>query len=202
MRRTKEEAEVTREKLLDVALPIFSKKGYAKTTLSDIAKEAGLTRGAIYWHFGGKSELYNALVEERFSNANKLILDIFTDNRSPLEKIHNLLITSMEYVEKDKEYRAIMELTLLKTEVIGEVEDMMKIKEEGTKAMIGEVEKIIEKGKSLGQFRDDLNSKSVAISIISLINGIVSLWLMNSDSFRISEHSEAITRNFLMGITK
>ena len=64
MRRTKEEAAITREQLLSKALRVFSKMGYAATTLEDIAREAEVTRGAIYWHFGSKAELYNTLIRE------------------------------------------------------------------------------------------------------------------------------------------
>ncbi len=49
MRRTKEEAAITREHLLEAALLCFRTKGYASTTLDDIARQAGATRGAIHW---------------------------------------------------------------------------------------------------------------------------------------------------------
>ncbi|MCL4562239.1 MAG: TetR family transcriptional regulator, partial [Chloroflexi bacterium] len=58
MRRTKEEAAETRDLLLKSALSVFSQKGYSATTLGDVARAAGVTRGAIYWHFGSKAELY------------------------------------------------------------------------------------------------------------------------------------------------
>ena len=64
MRRTKEEAEATRAKLLKTALSVFSAKGYAATTLDDVAKAAKVTRGAIYWHFKSKADLYNTLIQE------------------------------------------------------------------------------------------------------------------------------------------
>lgn len=50
-RRTKEEAEATRESVLRAALDLFSEKGYSRTTLNDIAKRIGMSRGAVYWHF-------------------------------------------------------------------------------------------------------------------------------------------------------
>lgn len=62
MKRSKEDAAVTREQLLDAAYHLFSTKGYENTTLSDIASEAGLTRGAVYWHFQDKQDLLNQLV--------------------------------------------------------------------------------------------------------------------------------------------
>lgn len=62
-RRTKEEALATRELLLDTAETIFLQRGVAQTSLNDIACAAGLTRGAVYWHFEDKAALYNALMD-------------------------------------------------------------------------------------------------------------------------------------------
>ncbi|HEU5383170.1 MAG TPA: TetR family transcriptional regulator, partial [Ktedonobacteraceae bacterium] len=66
MRRTKEEAAITRERLLEAALECFHSKGYSATTLDDIARRAEITRGAIQWHFGSKADLYNTLLRERY----------------------------------------------------------------------------------------------------------------------------------------
>ena len=61
MRKTKEEAEQTRQKILNAARKMFFQNGVAKTSLEHIAKEAGVTRGAIYWHFKDKTALFFAL---------------------------------------------------------------------------------------------------------------------------------------------
>lgn len=62
MKRSKEDAAITREKLLSAAYRLFSTKGFENTTLADVACEAGLTRGAVYWHFQDKNDLLNQLV--------------------------------------------------------------------------------------------------------------------------------------------
>ena len=62
MRRTKEAAENTQRELLDAALTTFGQKGYEATRLEDIARRAGVTRGAIYHHFSNNADLYKALV--------------------------------------------------------------------------------------------------------------------------------------------
>lgn len=64
MRRTKEEAAQTRQDLLAAALTVFSRKGYEAARLEDIAEIAGVTRGAIYFHFDNKAGLFMALVED------------------------------------------------------------------------------------------------------------------------------------------
>lgn len=57
VKKTHADALKTKQKILDVALELFSKQGYDKTSLSDIARHANVTRGAIYWHFEDKGEL-------------------------------------------------------------------------------------------------------------------------------------------------
>ena len=63
VRKTKEEAQETRNLILDTAETVFSEKGVSRTTLNDIAKAADLTRGAIYWHFKNKADLFDAMLQ-------------------------------------------------------------------------------------------------------------------------------------------
>lgn len=63
-RRTKEEAEQTRQAILLAALDLFCEKGYSKTTFDEIAKHINFTKGAVYWHFRNKPDLLIALIRE------------------------------------------------------------------------------------------------------------------------------------------
>lgn len=80
MRRTKAEAEQTRQQLLKVALKLFDEKGYQGTTLSEIASEAGVTRGALYWHFENKIDILTALIDSYFIPFNESLMAIDTTN--------------------------------------------------------------------------------------------------------------------------
>src|SRR6476659_3155944 len=62
-RRTKEEAQETRARLLDAAEQVFHEKGVAHASLEDIAAAAEVTRGAVYWHFKDKAELFDAMMQ-------------------------------------------------------------------------------------------------------------------------------------------
>src|SRR3954462_12004933 len=62
VRKTKEEALATRGRILDAAEELFQAQGVAGTSLQDIAAAAGVTRGAIYWHFDDKADLFNAMM--------------------------------------------------------------------------------------------------------------------------------------------
>lgn len=63
VRRTKEEAQETRNQILEAAEQAFYERGVARTTLADIATLAGVTRGAIYWHFSNKADLVQAMLD-------------------------------------------------------------------------------------------------------------------------------------------
>jgi TetR/AcrR family acrAB operon transcriptional repressor len=66
-RKTKEEAEKTRKDIIHSARKVFHQCGVSRSTLEKIAKEAGVTRGAIYWHFQDKAELFFAMREDVFT---------------------------------------------------------------------------------------------------------------------------------------
>ena len=57
-------AEDRRREILSAALTSFGRGGFHETTIDDIAREAGLSKGAVYWHFAGKRELFYALVDQ------------------------------------------------------------------------------------------------------------------------------------------
>src|ERR1700693_4067661 len=116
MRRTKEEAALTREQLLRAALTVFRNQGYATTTLDDVASAAGVTRGAIYWHFGGKAELYNALVSEHLTRTYAVFESVLTQTGTPMDRLRRFMRRFLEYLEEDADYRTVLELKLLMTE--------------------------------------------------------------------------------------
>ena len=63
-RKCKEDAEKTRQAVIESALDVFSEKGYAKATFDEIAARAGFTKGAVYWYFRNKADLVSALIVE------------------------------------------------------------------------------------------------------------------------------------------
>ena len=93
MRRTKEDSEKTREAILDAAVKIFSRKGVSATTLSGIAKKAGVTRGAIYWHFKNKIDIFDALHERMYKPISELLLQgMEEDHPDPVTRLQEICI--------------------------------------------------------------------------------------------------------------
>jgi AcrR family transcriptional regulator len=64
-RSARAEGRAARDELLSAALRVFARRGYRAAGVDEIATEAGYSKGALYWHFSGKAEVLDALLEER-----------------------------------------------------------------------------------------------------------------------------------------
>ena len=103
-RRTKAEAAETRELILDTALDVFSRKGYSHTTFVDVAKQIGLTKGAVYWHFKTKPDLLVALIEASLSR--KCLRINSPDNQTDsIESLRSCYVESARVVLADPDLR-------------------------------------------------------------------------------------------------
>ncbi|HEU5226306.1 MAG TPA: TetR family transcriptional regulator [Ktedonobacteraceae bacterium] len=200
MRRTKEAAATTREQLLQAALEIFRTKGYTLTTLDDIARQAGTTRGAIQWHFGNKAELFNTLQRECYERIAHKFGEIYASNGTPLQILRRMLVRWLGYAEEDTNFRAILELTFLKTEVGPELQGGLQEKIQGNQQAQQGFEGLIRQGIASGEIRSDVNPAVAARSAMGLIHGITNLWLLNPEAFSLKDSAEETIDLFLQGI--
>ena len=99
-RKTKKEAQKTRQQILDAALKLCSEKGYSKTTFVDIANEIGLTKGAVYWHFKTKPELLAAMIsygeEKQYNLFENMMLESVADLRRGIAEFANTFVNDEE----------------------------------------------------------------------------------------------------------
>jgi TetR/AcrR family transcriptional regulator, acrAB operon repressor len=200
VRKTKEEAEATRQALLDSALIVFSQKGYAAARLEDVAEHAGVSRGAIYWHFGSKADLYNTLVSETLGRIQGVVDRAVRRGGSYLDIQRRVMIYIITLLEEDETYRAIQELTLFKTGLAPELEEGMRQKQQGMRQVEEEVAGYFRQGIELGEVRADLDPVMVSRSMLAYINGITLNWLLNPQAFSLRESAPALVDIFIRGI--
>ena len=122
VRRTKEEAPETRNRILDAAERVFFEKGVSRTSLADIALEAGVTRGAIYWHFANKGDLFTAMFDRSLLPLDELVeASLDTKEADPLGRMRDIFIWCMRNIALDEQRRRVFDILFLKCEF---VEDM------------------------------------------------------------------------------
>ena len=124
-RKTKVEAEQTRQDILDAALELFNSKGYSRTTLGDIARRAGVTRGAIYWHFKDKVELFLALKEEMERSTQTRLEDILANEVRSLNDLLENALRFLRVLENNDRFRIYFEIIFYRTEFTEELQPVM-----------------------------------------------------------------------------
>jgi TetR/AcrR family transcriptional regulator, acrAB operon repressor len=200
MRRTKEEAAITREQLLKKALTVFSKKGYAATTLEDIAREAEVTRGAIYWHFGGKAELYNTLVREYADRGNIITQQAVSEGGTLLDILRRVFVRQLQVIEDDQEMRALMELALFKTGLAPELEEGRQQQADSGIVLVEMLAGIMSQGIAQGLLRSDVDPGEMARAYLAFQNGLVSLWLTAPTRFSLKASAESFADILMAGL--
>ena len=202
MKRTKEEAALTRKVLIDAALNVFSHKGYAQTTLEEVAKAAGVTRGAIYWHFGNKFEMFHAVLQELYKKAGARVKKIIDSDQRPLSKLHHLMREFFLIVSNEEEFGIIEEVQLFKTRKGEEFSRLYKDHVVNVKAMRGLLTGLIREGIAAGEFDSRLDPEVTIVALLSYIAGIKSAWLSGIADISIAENAEKLADIFIKGIAK
>jgi len=200
MRRTKEEAAVTRATLLKTALSLFSSKGYAATSIDEITKAAKMTRGALYHHFTNKADLYNTLVEEVSASGAGIVQQAAAEGGTFTEILKRVFVRQVEYIVDHKEARAVMELALFKTGTHPELHSGRKKQIESGQMMIEGIAQAMQIGISSGELRNDVSPLELARSFISFQNGLIQLWLLSPKSFSLKDNAEAYADILLEGL--
>jgi len=200
MRKTKEEALLTREQVLRAALRVFRRKGYAATTLEAIAQEAGFTRGAIYSHFEGKAQLYQLLIRQGFLRLNEAFEKAFEAGGTIEERLRHLLNSPLVFLEEDDLAQGVIELTLFKSEDAVSLVDGLARKQQGTQALIERIVQLLDEGIAQGVLRADIDRPAEALALLATFNGAILLWFQSEKAFSLKGLASTLAETFLHGL--
>jgi AcrR family transcriptional regulator len=168
--------EIRRQEILNAALTCFSRKGYHDTKMDDIIKTSGLSKGALYWHFKGKRDIFIALIEQHIEE-DKVLIRRLTDEREITRSLlkHAGLVFLERHFKKEKK-----ELIPLFVEFVAESSRDREI-EEKLKAIYGEwidlIRRLFDRAKKKGIIRD-IDSECLARGVCALIDGLIELHIV------------------------
>ncbi|WP_315708084.1 multidrug efflux transporter transcriptional repressor AcrR [Brenneria uluponensis] len=189
-RKTKRQAQETKIQIMDAALHLFSECGVSSTSLSDIAIAAGVTRGAIYWHFKNKAELF----DEIWARAESKITDFKTEYQTkfpdnPLHVMREMLIYILRLTESDPGWRSMMEIIFHKCEFVGEMVPLYNGRKELYLDCYLQIEENLEHCIRQGLLPINLHVRRAAIVTRAYISGIMENWLFMPSSFNLKQES-------------
>lgn len=203
MRRTKEDAEKTRLAILVAAEGLFYERGVAHTSLEQIAREAGVTRGAVYWHFENKAQLFHELLSQV-----RLPMEQMTERfkgspgEDPLQALANLCVEALEGLVIDPQKRRIFTILLHRCEFTDELREA----EMRHEAFINDFIKLAEQQfcqPSISQrLRAEMTPSLAARTLHAMIVGLFSDWLRDPESFDPLKHGRIIIDAFIAGLVQ
>ena len=200
VRKTAAEAAETRLAILRAALDEFSRRGYSATTLDGVARAAGVTRGAVYWHFASKAALYEELLRAFGGQAGAIMGAAAAEGGDFIAVCRRILTRLLTRLEEDKELRAVMELSLFKTERTAELADVVANQRASMNELVAQLAGIMQAGIAQGALRADLDPFDVARGFLAYQQGVFHLWLTDPDAFSLRERASTLADLFIGGI--
>lgn len=199
-RKTKAEALKTRQMLIESAIEQFARNGVANTTLTDIADAAGVTRGAVYWHFTSKIDIFNAIWEQQAPLRDIIYHQTKEDvHANPLIHLRNQFVTALQYIAADTRLRALMQILYHRCEFI---DDMMP--EEQIRQKIGfsyeNVRQVLKESIAMGLLPADININIVLIMLHGFFSGVIKNWLMAPEKFDLYLHAPELVDNIMLAV--
>ncbi len=200
-RKTKEEALATRCQLLDAAQSVFCDKGVSHTSLHEVASAAGLTRGAVYWHFENKADLLAALWERASLPIDATLEEIEQKYATdPLKRIFEKTLTIIRRIATEEQARALMSIILLKCEYVLETEAVRLHLIEAREQCLAKSAAEFQAALDAGQLPPTIDPHTAALGMFAIFDGSCFHWLMAPERFDLVQLAEHTFRAYLDGL--
>ncbi|PKV52091.1 TetR family transcriptional regulator [Aquimarina sp. MAR_2010_214] len=186
-------AEQTAEFIIETVAPIFNKNGYAATSLSDITKATGLTKGAIYGNFRNKEELAIAAFKMTEGNMIDRIVDHQSLSKSPIEKLFLVTDFYRNYYNYTQEIGGCPVLNM-GVDAKYQVPALFKHVKSAITKIQNNVAKLIEAGKECKEIKEEIDSMLYAKQLYSMITGAIFMThTMEDNSYLLETMSQIDT---------
>lgn len=183
-RKTKEEAQATRSRILDAAELLFQARGVSRTTLHDIATAAGVTRGAVYWHFKDKSDVFNAMMDRVILPMEPAAESLaIAKGHAVLPALRALLLGVLARVTEDAHVRRVFEIALHKTENVDELSAVRERRLQMRQGFRQRLERALQRAQAQGEVDKALPAAQLAIALHALLDGLIQDWLFDPQGF-------------------
>jgi TetR/AcrR family acrAB operon transcriptional repressor len=202
-RKTKQEALETRNRLLDAAEQLFHDRGVSRTSLQDIAAAAGVTRGAVYWHFQDKAELFNAMMDRATMPFEEgMGLGETQPQERSLQALRWGMMNVFHSTMHNARTRRVFEIAMQKVEYTGELQALKDRKLDIIRDWREENRAVFDTAVAQGLLPRELNTEIAAIALMALVDGLLHQWILAPDSFDLMHVGRSAVEGFLSSLAQ
>ena len=189
----------SREKILNAATQLFGRRGYHATTIEDVTRASGISRGALYWHFKGKSDLLGAVVERlKKEYLGVFIRETMASGPRPMDRIWWAFKFNARFaVENTDLVHCLRNLSLeLSPSEDSNIKAFFNILDQQRDFIV----RILRDAQAKGDIRTDLDAELLAAIILAIHDGILLQWTAFNHLFDGRELVWAFRQVILAGI--
>ncbi len=192
-RSTKIEAQETRNRILDAAQEVFHAHGVSGTSLEEVARVADVTRGAIYWHFKNKGDLFDAMAQ-RVRLPMEEMVEAGADDRAedPMGRMRTSLIFMLKETATDPRSKIVFDIIFLKCEFVDANEPMRSRRQEGARKALANFERTMRNAIRRGQLAEDLDLALASRMVHAMIAGVINNWLVMPGKLDLEKEAERL----------
>ena len=200
VRKTKEDAELTRQRIIDAAKVVFLTRGVSRSTLEHIASQAEVTRGAVYWHFKNKTEIFYAIRDRVFLP----LIDRMDDTlASPsakddsLTQIENSLCDTINELNENIEMRQIYEIMMIKCEYVDEFATVLQQILGNCSNITEKIQLAYERAKTEGILAPTQTPHALALDTHLFFSGLLHMWVKDADGTRFRYQAKELIQSHI-----
>ena len=200
VRKTKENAELTRQRIIDAARAVFLKRGVSRSTLEHIATEAAVTRGAVYWHFENKTDIFYALRDRAFLPLIDRMYDtlaIQKDDIDPLTQIENSLCDTIDELNENIEMRQIYEIMMIKCEYVDEFATVLQQILSNCSNITEKIQLAYERAQAQNLLAAAHTPNALAQDTHLFFSGLLHMWVKDADGSRFRLQAKSLIKSHI-----
>lgn len=200
VRKTKEDAELTRQRIINAARTVFLTRGVSRSTLEHIAAQAEVTRGAVYWHFKNKTEIFYALRDCAFLPLIDRMYDtlaIQTDDIDPLTQIENSLSDTINELNENIEMRQIYEIMMIKCEYVDEFATVLQQILNNCSNITEKIQLAYERAHEQNLLTPTLTPHTLALDTHLFFSGLLHMWVKDADGSRFRHQAKQLIQSHI-----
>lgn len=200
-RRTKDEAEQTRNAILDAAEKVFYKHGVACTSLEQIAITAKVTRGAVYWHFKDKIEICEAMMQRVFLPQEDMLERLAnSESDTPMKDLHKACLHSLKLMVTDKRRQRVVSILMFRCEYVEEMAAIMERRRQCKDHMLDQSLRLFKRAHAQGLLAKGWTPRLAAMTLQALMGGLITSGLEGRKSFDLAKSGPACLDAFFSAL--
>ena len=199
-RRSKQDALATRKLILDTAERVFARRGVSRTSLQEVAQRAGVSRGAIYWHFKDKAALFEAIMQRVLLPMEQPPPRLAETRGDAIAELRERCIDALARIVADPQVRRVFEIAIHKVEYVDELEAVRDRRREVSRLHLASIERVMLHELGTGMPLRRAEAHAAALGLHSLLEGLIQNWMFDPSAFDLVEVGTRVVDTYLAGL--